>query len=122
MTTPAGLASAPVPSIGVVLVGCPDCRAVLGVDGAPGLATALDVHRRECKTTPDVCPGCGCEAELYPRGDGWRCGDCLAERLSDTMAGPPTPASPRVRAVPAGWRRGKRQTTTDAEPAEKAVA
>ena len=38
MTAPPSLARAPVPSLGLVLVGCPDCRAVIGVDGAPGLA------------------------------------------------------------------------------------
>jgi hypothetical protein len=127
MTALAGLASAPVPSLGVVLVGCPDCRAVLGVlgvEGARGLVAALAVHRRECPVAADVCPGCGCEAELYPRGDGWRCGDCLAERLSDTLTGPPAPAPAQsgVRAVPTGPRRGEHQGDADPERPERAVA
>jgi hypothetical protein len=142
MTAPTGLARAPVPSLGVVLVGCPDCRAALGVDGAPGLAAALAAHRRTCAKRPhapslappgrrapsarpvdDVCPGCGCEAELYPRADGWRCGDCLAELLSDTLDGPPAPAPrPQVRAVPARPRHGEDQAAGDPEPVARAVA
>jgi hypothetical protein len=141
MTAPAGLATAPIPSLGVVLVGCPDCRAVLGLEGAPGMADALVAHRRSCAKRPrasrsarpgrrapgarpvdDVCPGCGCEAELYPHGGGWRCGDCLAELLSDTLDGPPTPARPRVRAVPLRPRGGEHPAATDRAPAEKAVA
>ena len=87
MTAPASLARASVPSLGVVLVGCPDCRAVLGVDGAPGLPAAVAAHRAACPAADDVCPGCGCEAELYPHGAGWRCGDCRGERLVDDLAG-----------------------------------
>jgi hypothetical protein len=102
MTAPASLARAPVPSLGVVLAGCPDCRAVLGLDGAACLTAALATHRSACPAADDICPGCGCEAELHPRGDGWRCADCVGERLSDDLTSPP------VRA--------------DAELAEKAVA
>ncbi len=122
MTAPPALARAPVPSLGLVLVGCPDCRAVLGVDGAPGLAGALAAHRSACPAADDVCPRCGCEAELHPRGDTWRCGDCLGERLSDELAGPPAPARPRVRAVPARPRRVEHQGATNADPTKKAVA
>jgi hypothetical protein len=122
MRSPTVLARAPVPSLGVVLVGCPDCRAVLGVDGAPGLPAALAAHRRVCPASGDVCGGCGCEAELYPRNGDWRCGDCLEERLFDPLASPPAPAPGRVRAVQALARRAERQAATEAEPAEKAVA
>jgi hypothetical protein len=122
MTTPAVAARAPVRSLGLVLVGCPDCHAVLGIDGAPGLTAAVAAHRRTCPEASQVCPGCGCEAELYPRADGWRCGDCLGERLFDDLASPPAPAHPRVRAVPASPRRGEHQGATDIEPAERAVA
>jgi hypothetical protein len=87
MTAPAAPARAPVPSLGVVLAGCPDCRAVLGVDGDPGLAGALAAHRRACPAADDVCAGCGCEAELYPRGDRWRCADCLGQWLVDDLPG-----------------------------------
>jgi hypothetical protein len=120
MTPLAGLARAPIPSLGVVLVGCPDCRALLGLEGAEGLAAALAEHRRDCPAIDDdVCAGCGCEAELYPCGTSRRCGDCLGELLSDTLTGPPIPARPRVRAVPS-LRLGERQG--DAEPDQKAVA
>ena len=122
MTAPPLLARAPVPSLGLVLVGCPHCRAVIGLDGAPGLAAALAAHRRTCPADDDVCGGCGCEAKLYPRGDGWRCGDCLGELLFDDLAGPPPPAHPRVRAVQARPRRAERQAATDVEFAEKAAA
>jgi hypothetical protein len=84
---PAALARAPLPSLGMVLAGCPDCRAVLGIDGAPGLAAALAAHRRTCSAAIDICGGCGCEAELYPRGDDWRCADCLGQRLFDDLPG-----------------------------------
>jgi len=121
MTAPAVTpATAPVPSLGVVLVGCPDCRAVLGVDRAAGLPGALAAHRHACPAADDVCPDCGCEAELYPHGAGWRCGDCLGERLFDDFASPPVPARPRVRAVPARAQPIEHQVA--AEPAEKAVA
>jgi len=121
MTAPAAPARAPVPSLGVVLAGCPNCRAVIGVDGGPGLAGALAAHRSACLAADDVCGACGCEAELSLRGDGWRCGDCLGERLVDTLTSPPGPARrPRVRAVQARPRRAQRQAA--AEPAEKAVA
>jgi hypothetical protein len=89
MTAPpvqALLARAPVPSLGVILAGCPDCRTVIGLDGAPGLANALARHRRTCPAG-DVCPTCGCEGELHQRGDGWRCGDCLGEQLADDLPG-----------------------------------
>jgi hypothetical protein len=122
MTMAPSLARAPVPSLGVVLVGCPDCRAVLGVDGAPGLAAALAAHRAACPAADDVCPGCGCEAELYPCGDGWRCGDCLGELLFDGLASPPVLARPRVRVVQARPRRAEHQGATGPECAEKAVA
>jgi hypothetical protein len=121
MTAPALLARAPVPSLGVVLAGCPDCRAVIGLEGAPGLANALAAHRRTCPAGDDVCPSCGCEGELYQRGDGWRCGDCLGEHLFDSPASPPAPALPRVRAVPALPVHGGQPTAT-AEPADRAVA
>src|SRR6266542_3217513 len=121
MTAPPALARAPVPSLGLVLVGCPDCRVVLGIDGAPGLAGALAAHRAACPAADDVCGGCGCEAELHPRGDTWRCGDCLGERLSDELAGPPAPARPRVRVVQAR-QRADHQAARNAEPAERAVA
>ncbi len=87
MTMAPSLARAPAPSLGLVLVGCPDCRAVIGVDGAPGLAGALAAHRAACPAADDVCPGCGCEAELHPHNDGWRCGDCLGELLVDDLPG-----------------------------------
>jgi len=125
MTAPSALARAPVPSLGVVLAGCPDCRAVLGVDGAPGLADALAAHRCVCPAADDVCPGCGCEAELHPRnGGGWRCGDCLGELLFADLTSPPAPAParPRVRAVRARPGRTDRRAATDADLAEKAVA
>jgi hypothetical protein len=120
--SPLALALAPVRSLGLVLVGCPDCRAVVGIDGAAGLPDALAAHRRVCPAADDVCPGCGCEAELYPRGDGWRCGDCLGERLFDTLASPPTLVRSLVRIVRARPRRAKHQGATDPESAEKAVA
>jgi hypothetical protein len=103
-TTPAVAAPAlaPVASLGLVLAGCPACRMPLGVHGAPGLAEALAAHSRCCpkqrpaapapvpaRPADDVCPGCGCEAELYLRASGWRCGDCLAELL---LTDPATPA------------------------------
>jgi hypothetical protein len=121
MTAPASLARAPIPSLGVVLVGCPDCRAVIGIDGGPRLRAAVAAHRRACPAAADVCPGCGCEAELHPHGDGWRCADCLGERLFDDLAGPPAPAQPRVRAVPARPPRAEHQAA-EAEPIRKAVA
>jgi hypothetical protein len=122
MTAPPALARAPVPSLGLVLVGCPDCRAVLGVDGAAGLPAALAAHRSACPAADDVCPRCGCEAELHPRSDTWRCADCLGERLFDTLAGPAAPARRRrVRAVPVR-QRAERQGAAGAEPEEKAVA
>jgi len=121
MTAPPSLARAPVPALGVVLAGCPDCRAVLGVDGTPGLAGALAAHRRVCPAADDVCAGCGCEAELHPRGDGWRCGDCLGERLFDSLTSSLPPARSRVRAVRARARRGEHRAA-EHEPAEKAVA
>ncbi len=121
MTAPASLARAPVPALGVVLVGCPDCRAVVGVDGAPGLAAALAAHRSACPAADEVCAGCGCEAELHPCGDGWCCGDCLGEQLFDTLTSPPAPARPRVRTVRARARRGEHRAA-EHEPAEKAVA
>ncbi len=108
MTMAPSLARAPAPSLGLVLVGCPDCRAVIGVDGAPGLAGALAAHRAACPAADDVCPGCGCEAELHPHNDGWRCGDCLTR--------------PRVHAVPVRPRRAEHQGATGPEFAEKAVA
>ncbi len=123
MTTfPATLARAPVPSLGVVLVGCPDCRVVLGIDGAPGLRAALAAHRSACPAAADVCGGCGCEAELHPRGDTWRCADCLGERLFDELASPPVSARPRVRVVPVRRPHSAHHPAADAEPAEKAVA
>ncbi len=121
MTAPASLARALVPALGVVLVGCPDCRAVLGTDGAPGLPAALAAHRSACPAADQVCGGCGCEAELYPHGDGWRCGDCLGERLFDDPTSPPARAQPRVRAVHARPRHAEHQAA-EPEPAEKAVA
>jgi hypothetical protein len=123
MTTPAA-AKAPVRSLGLVLVGCPDCHTVLGIDGAPGLTSAVVAHRRTCPAAGQVCPGCGCEAELYPHGADWRCGDCLGERLFDDLAGPPPPAHPRVRAMPASPRHAEHRGATDVEPelAERAVA
>jgi hypothetical protein len=87
MSAPVLLARAPLPSLGLVLVGCPDCRAVLGIDGAPGLTAALAAHRRGCRAAGEVCGGCGCEAKVYPHGGGWRCGDCLGERLFSELAG-----------------------------------
>ncbi len=127
MTTPsATLARAPVPSLGVVLVGCPDCRVVLGIDGAPRLRAALAAHRRACPAAADICGGCGCEAELHPRGDVLRCADCLGERLFDEPASPPAPARPqvRVRVVQARRPHGAHHPADGAEPepAEKAVA
>jgi len=89
-TTPAA-ALAPVPSLGLVLAGCPGCRLPVGVDGAPGLAAALAAHQCSCpmrRPEDDVCPGCGCEAELYRRAGGWRCGDCLAETMLADLATP----------------------------------
>jgi hypothetical protein len=77
------------------------------------------------RTAPDVCPGCGCEAELYPRGNGWRCGDCLAELLSDALTGPTIPTIPtrvQVRALPPRPRPNERQAAIKLEPAERAVA
>jgi hypothetical protein len=94
---------------------------MLGVDGAPGLAGALAAHRSACPAADDICGGCGCEAELHPRGDTWRCGDCLGELLFGNLASPPAPAHPRVRAVRAR-RRAEYQAATDAEPREKAAA
>jgi len=80
-------ALAPVPSLGLVLAGCPACRLPIGLDGAPGLADALAAHQHRCpkrRPADDVCPGCGCEGELVLCASGWRCGDCLAEaRLTD---------------------------------------
>jgi putative hemolysin len=83
---------APVAALGVVLAGCPACHRVIGLDGAPGLHAALAAHQRGCPNrrrplgvvppADAVCPGCGCEAELYRRTSGWRCGDCLAEALA----------------------------------------
>ena len=122
MTMAPSLARAPAPSLGLVLVGCPDCRAVIGVDGAPGLAGALAAHRAACPAADDVCPGCGCEAELHPHNDGWRCGDCLGELLFDDLASPPVLARPRVHAVPVRPRRAEHQGATGPEFAEKAVA
>ena len=120
MTAPAALARAPVPSLGVVLVGCLNCRAVIGIDGAPGLAAALAAHRSACPAADDICGGCGCEAELHPRGDTWRCADCLGELLVDTFTSPPAPARARVRAVQARLRHAEHQAAT--EPTQKAVA
>lgn len=115
----ARVALAPVASLGVVLAGCPDCRLPIGVDGAEGLDLAVAAHRRRCPTrrraarpatppaqpqTPqapaqdDVCPGCGCEAELHPRAGGPRCGDCLAELHTGDLAIPAT-----TPAAPPGW-------------------
>jgi hypothetical protein len=122
MTAPAAPARAPVPSLGVVLAGCPDCRAVLGVDGAAGLPGALAAHRRACPTADDICPGCGCEAELHPRGDSRRCADCLGGRLFDDLASPPALARRRVRAVRGRPQGAEHQAATDADPTEKAVA
>jgi hypothetical protein len=111
-TAAPALALAPVASLGLVLAGCPACRLPVGVDGAPGLAAALAAHRQTCPLRPpapaapedEVCPGCGCEAELYRRAGGWRCGDCLAEVLLDDLAAPaatrPLARQP-VRAAPA---------------------
>jgi hypothetical protein len=120
MTTAPTRAQAPVRSLGAVLVGCPDCHTVIGVDGAPGLPGAVAAHRRVCPAADNVCGGCGCEAELHPRGDRWRCADCLGERLFDDLASPPAAARSRVRAVPARPRRADHQAA--AESAEKAVA
>jgi hypothetical protein len=92
---PANLATPCLPSVApalapvasLVLAGCPACRLPLGLDGAPGLAEALATHQRQCpkqRPADNVCPRCGCEAELILRASGWRCGDCLAEtRLTD---------------------------------------
>jgi hypothetical protein len=95
---------APVASLGLILAGCPACRLPLGLAGTPGLAEALAAHSRDCpkrpapapaRPTDDVCLGCGCEADLYLRASGWRCGDCLAEAL---LTDPATPAArPRGR-------------------------
>jgi hypothetical protein len=90
-------AAAPAPalvavaSLGLVLAGCPDCRLPVGLDGAPGLAAALAAHYRDCpqrRPADDVCPGCGCEADLYRRAAGWRCGDCLADTMLADLAAP----------------------------------
>jgi hypothetical protein len=143
MTAPAAPALAPVPSLGVVLVGCPDCQAVIGVDHAPGLGAALAAHRHDCPKRPrphglaavptqaptavpddDVCPRCHCEAELYPHGsgDGWRCGDCLAEQLFDDLGGPPQRRQVVTHPAPLRRHRGEDQAAADVEPAEVAVA
>jgi hypothetical protein len=100
----ASMALAPVASLGLVLAGCPACRLPLGVAGAPGLAAVLAAHQRGCpkrhpiptRPADDVCPGCGCEAELYLRASGWRCGDCLAQALLADSA-IPAAAQPGVR-------------------------
>ncbi len=115
---------APVRSLGLVLAGCPDCRAVVGIDGAPGLADALAAHHAACPAAAEVCPGCGCEAKLHQRGHTWRCADCLGERLFDEPASPPAPARPRVHAIPARHQHGEHQPADAAqpEPAERAVA
>jgi len=112
-TLPPGLPAHPAPalvrvvSLGLVLAGCPDCRLPVGVAGASGLAAALAAHRAACPTRrsaptgaedeDEVCPGCGCEAELYLRAGGWRCGDCLAEALLDDPALPAPVGRSRVR-------------------------
>jgi hypothetical protein len=120
-TAPAAAARAPVRSLGLVLVGCPDCHAVLGIDGAPGLASALAAHRRACPAAGGMCPGCGCEAALYPHGASWRCGDCLGERLFDDLASPPALGRPWIRAVAARPREAEHQGASDVEPG-RAVA
>lgn len=87
----AHVALVPVPSLGVVLAGCPACRRPVGLDGAPGLGEVLAEHRRGCPRRPrsrrPVCPGCGCEAELWRRGNAWRCSDCWAWLLLGESAG-----------------------------------
>jgi ribosomal protein L37AE/L43A len=113
ISTPAlRAASAPVPSLGLVLAGCPACRLPLSVDGAPRLAEALAAHQRHCpkrRPADDVCPRCGCEAELIRCASGWRCGDCLAEtRLTD----PAIPA-PAAAAAPPSVHRPMQATPDD---------
>ena len=125
MIPPTALVLAPVRSLGLVLAGCPDCRAMLGIHGAPGLAAALAAHRAACPATAQVCPGCGCEAELHPYGDTWRCGDCLGERLFDRpdLDGAGTSARRWLRGVPARQHRSEHHhPAAGAEPAEEAVA
>jgi len=88
-----------------VLAGCPDCRLPVGLADAPGLAAALAAHRAGCPTRhpaptcpeDEVCPGCGCEAELHLRAGGWRCGDCLAEALLEDLPLPAPTGRSRVR-------------------------
>jgi hypothetical protein len=135
-----GMALAPVASLGLVLAGCPACRLPLGVTGAPGLAAALAAYQRGCpkrhpvptRPADDVCPGCGCEAELVLRASGWRCGDCLAEARLDDLAIPATAGRARgrrpVRAAPADpdqviahSPRRHRQHGHRRRPAERAV-
>jgi hypothetical protein len=137
-TTPApaapivAAALAPVASLGLVLAGCPACRLPLAVDGAPGLAAALAAHQHRCpkrRPADDVCPGCSCEAELYLRASGWRCGDCLAEAR---LTGPAIPAGrarsrqpvhdlDRTGQVIAHTPRRHRQHQRRRRPAERAV-
>ncbi len=86
-----------IPSLGVALVGCSACRCVLGTAGAAGLDERLAAHTTQCPNRPpqpaptrpgrpEVCPRCGCEAELSAcLGGAWRCGDCLAEALLDDL-------------------------------------
>jgi hypothetical protein len=125
MIPASALGPAPLRSLGLVQAscpGCPDCRAVIGLDGAHGLANALARPRRTCPPGDQVCPACGCEGQLYQRASGWRCGDCLGERLFDDLASPPAPARTRVRAAGARPRHPEHQdaTATEPEPAEKA--
>jgi hypothetical protein len=122
------LALVPLGSTGLVLAGCAACRLPLGLAGAPGLADALAAHTPTCpqrcpkRPTPrrhptpaaaEVCPSCGCEAELHPRvgASGWRCGDCLAEALRDDLGIPasaPVPVPVAVAAGAGAARRGVR--------------
>ena len=44
---------------------------------APGVLDVIEVA---------VCPGCGCEAELYPcAGGAWLCVDCLGEQVTGDL-------------------------------------
>jgi hypothetical protein len=102
MREPTGGMTRVVP-LGGVIAGCAAWRLPVGAVGAAGLARALAEHRRRCpKRRPalaenDVCPRCGCEAELYRRASDRCCGDCLAELHEVARAATVPPAPPARR-------------------------